>query len=501
MSGIRWDRRAIWIAMLIPFAALALLRIPEGPRIDEGDYAHYLLHAQALAEGRDYRDTGFIPTRYNWYIGPPNAPPGLPAVLAPIVWLGGVRTVMIPLTMVAFALAFAALAARYFAEREAAPLAIAVGLMVGLQPDVQHFASQSISDLPFAALVWGVVLLCDRAGPWSWRRTALITGLGAAAIAFRLAGIALIPALAAFALLQFRSLRWRPLIPLIAWIVAFRLTSALVSTTDAMLPVVASVAAGSSNLLNNVSRVLPTVGYSILDAQLYPFPWDIANQLYHLVTLFLLAVGVVAAARRYWRSYLAILTGSYVSMLMLVPVNNLRYWWVLIPLYLVLTLNGAVIVLQRLWRSCPAAKASKAVAGAAVGLSTLAVLVNWTPPVPTGVMTHPDVKALYGQFRTLTPAPRVLVFRPRTAVLETGVPAMALFHGSPDVIMRELLAKRITHVVAGDLGRFPVETGELFATLATYPTAFSAVYRNPSFRLLRFDSTAASAALVESHRR
>ena len=52
--------RGLLLAALIPFAAVVGARWNEPPSAVEGDYAQYLLHAKAIAEGRPYSDIGYI---------------------------------------------------------------------------------------------------------------------------------------------------------------------------------------------------------------------------------------------------------------------------------------------------------------------------------------------------------------------------------------------------------------------------------------------------------
>jgi len=81
LNSFTVPRNARWLllATLLPFAAVAASRWSEPPSAEEGDYAHYLLHAKALAEGRPYSDIGFISTSMNWTIGPEVQRPGVAA--------------------------------------------------------------------------------------------------------------------------------------------------------------------------------------------------------------------------------------------------------------------------------------------------------------------------------------------------------------------------------------------------------------------------------------
>ena len=494
MSAEGRMRRVHWLAVFVPFTVLALLRIPEGPRFDTEDYAHYLLHAEAIAEGRPYTDIGFISTPLNPYIGPVAMPPGLPVLLAPIVALDGVRSPMIPYFMLAWSVGFLAIATAYFRRREPLWLALAVGALSGLQPSVLHFSTQVLSDLPFCAMIWTVILLTEQESePWSAARVLGITLAGVAAISTRLAGISLIPAIAAFGILHFRTQGIRPLIPLVCWIATFKLTSAMLPTTSAMS---GEVVFDPMSLVQRAHYAVRSYTFGILDAQLYPVANADVSRLWHVVTVALLLVGALTAARAYWRSFLGIFAFGYSCMLLLLPVADARYLYPLIPVIVLLTLRGAVVVLERLRPMWPHGRALRATVIAAAVVALMATVTAWTPPVPNGITTRSDVADLYAALRALPGrTPRVMTVRPRILVLETGVPAMALVRGAPDVIVRELCASGITHVVVGDLHTLLPETGHLLRAISHHRNAFVEVYRNQSFTVSRFDPVAADAAL------
>ena len=488
-------RRVLWLAVFLPFTILALRHVPEGPRFIEEDYAHYLLHAEAIANGRAYTDIGFISTPLNAYIGPIAMPPGVPTLLAPVVALGGVHSPLIPLVMIAVTLAFLVAAAAYFARREPVSIAMAVGLLCGLQPDLLHFTTQALSDLPLAAALWGVILLTEpEEGPWSVPRLTAITLLGAAAISTRLAGIALVPAMAAFGLLHFRVQRFRPVIPFLFWIATFQITSALIPTTASMMHNVGLVPTSFLNLFRFAGRAY---GLATLDAQLFPVGPVWANRIWHVLTVGLLVIGTMSAMRAYWRSFVGLFAFAYVCMLFLVPVSNLRYFYPLIPVVVFLTLRGAVVVVRALRPRMEASRVPVMIAGAAAVVAAASAIAVRNPRPPSAITLRPEVIDLYASLRRLpaSPSPRVMAFRPRILALEMGIPAMPLVKGEPEVIIRELCALAITHVVLGDMGSHPVEMAAVRRAVASYPGAFTEEFRNKSFAVMRFDPTRAGAAL------
>ena len=83
--------RTIILLGLLPFVAVLIARWNQPPSATDGDYAHYLLHAKALAESRPYTDIGYIYTEMN-LVGPRVQPPGWPIVLAPFVALFGTHS-------------------------------------------------------------------------------------------------------------------------------------------------------------------------------------------------------------------------------------------------------------------------------------------------------------------------------------------------------------------------------------------------------------------------
>ena len=485
-------RRWLWLAAIVPFTVLALLRVPEGPRLNEEDFAHNLLHAQAIADGRSYMDIGFIPTRLGPFGGPIARPPGLPLMLAPMVAVGGVRSPLIPLFMIAFGTAFVLLASRAFRDREPAPLIFAIGLLSGLQPDVLHFSSGALTDIPHAALIWGVVVLSDRDEAWSGWRLLAIALAGAAAISIRQTGVALIPALGVFALLRYRTHGARAAIPLLVWCAAFWLTTSLLPTAPSYATVEGHVA---RPWIDGVPQRIRMYGFAVLDAQLYPFPFRWLNHVYHAATLALLGIGAVGAIGAYWRSLAGLFTGAYIAMLFAVPVVDRRYLYPLIPVVVLLTLRGLLQCLRWIRPSLPEQRRALIVGVAATVIALSASASQWRPVRPDGLAVQADAIALFDRLRPLgASGARLLTIKPHVFTLETGVPAMTLFGAPPARVVRELCEQGITHVVVGDLGLFPGETALLRAALEATPLAFREEYRNASFSLMRFDAAAQRSA-------
>jgi 4-amino-4-deoxy-L-arabinose transferase-like glycosyltransferase len=138
----------VWILALVPFLALALWRLRDGPGLNADDYGQYLMHAQALAEGRPYTDIGYIYSPFRWGIGPAAAPPGLPLTLAVIYKLLGPNIIVMRLVMLCFATVFVLIAGLYFAQHQDRHIGLGVALLCALSPAIVHSSTQLLTDLP-----------------------------------------------------------------------------------------------------------------------------------------------------------------------------------------------------------------------------------------------------------------------------------------------------------------------------------------------------------------
>ena len=126
--------RDVWaLASCLALAALYLALFRPGYSVmGGGDFALYLSHAQAIAEGRSYAATGFVYNPANAIMSPAAYPPGLPLLLAPVVALLGLDFTAIKLAMLAAVLgmlwALHRLALPDFGPRWSAVLVLAAGL-------------------------------------------------------------------------------------------------------------------------------------------------------------------------------------------------------------------------------------------------------------------------------------------------------------------------------------------------------------------------------------
>ena len=385
----------IWAAVLLPFLVVALWRLPDGPGLDADDYGQYLMHAQALAEGRPYGDIGYIYSRFRYGLGPQVAPPGLPLTLAAVYTVFGPDMVAMKLVMLGFATAFVLLAALYFARHDDRRLGMGVALLCGLSPALAHNASQLLTDLPFAALVWAVIYLTDRPGRWSFTRIAAITFLGAFAVMYRVPGAALFPALMLFAALHFREQGWRPALPLLLWVVGL-----LVLATVAPIEKFGVVRFG--RILEwdwaQLSANAKDYWSAMFESHLHPFPSPRANDLFHVVTGALMAVGLLSWVRGALFRFGTIFAFMYGVMLLVVPFSQGRYLWPLFPFFVFGLLNGVRVIAARL-KPTAAQHAPAFALGFALILVPPALIRTIGQPRQGDLMAVPEVQDVVRELR------------------------------------------------------------------------------------------------------
>lgn len=486
-----------WLALfLIPFLALVIRHWDWTPSTSAGDYAHYLLHAKAIVEGRPYGSIGYIYIPAAGLIGPPSQPPGLPLTLAPLVAIGGVHTPLVRLLMVASVLALAALSAWRLA-RDMEPWQAALGSGIaayGLEASQASVAP--ISDPGFAVFVWASILAVDKEGSWTWGRVLGVTALGFAAILYRVAGAALVPALLLFALLQRRRLGVRPFFPAAIWSLAgvVGLASGLVK-----MPFTERMGNAALDPVEHVRTFARQYRAALFDAELYPFPshWNAANDAFHLAASLLLVLGLVILFRRTRQSFLVAFTAAYSLMLLAAPVAEGRYAWPLYPLVGAATAVGAA-ALVRLVASSAAQSAQATVAAAPIVVAlVLASAVEIRRPAPPSFVRHPDGQALFawiaerGRVTADTAPMRVAFHNPRVVTLETGVAAMGLVPRTPPGQLSAMDRARATHFIWQGTGlgadsapgQPPCVQRVADSLPLLFPQRFTLEYQNRTFRV------------------
>jgi hypothetical protein len=482
------DYRVVLAGAVLPFLVLAIWRAFHGTGLAADDFGQYLMHAQALAEGRPYGDTGYIYSKYARWIGPRLAPPGLPVTLAPFLFVFGASPVVLKAVMLAFSLAFVILATLYFVRRDDLKVGLGVGLLVGLTPELVHSSSQILTDLPFAALLWAVIYIVDRPGAFTAKRILAVTLLGAYAVAFRTTGVVLVPALLLYTVLRYREYGLRPAVPVVIWLSGYLTLRLVTSVSQAALinthpgKIYEWIFVAQLPLKNGVRYAA-----HLVSSFTNPMPWPAANYIFHAVATLLMLVGLAVWLPHAYKRFVVALSLSYIALILILPLSQGRYLWPLYPLFLFGLLNGVRVVAEKLARPQLARWAAPAFALVLVPLAAATVVRAGKPADLTDV---PDVHELFSflEGQQAVGEVRTTFYKPRTLAWTTGVAAMGPLNGELRCLLTELERKRITHVVVGRVaGSYDTNrTSDMRRVVAEWPARFDQQFANETFTVYRF---------------
>jgi hypothetical protein len=187
--------------------ALFVLTIREGE--DWGDdFSLYIHHAENIARGIPYGETGYIYNPHNPAVGPKIYPPGFPLLLAPVVKLFGRNLWFMKLEIVLFFVGSLLLVFALFRSVLPPGYVHALVLVMGPNPFFWDFKDHVLSDLPFLFFVLLSLYLFLRADALNSslrRRTtyAALAGLAAyISYATRVLGVVLLPSFLAHDLIR-----------------------------------------------------------------------------------------------------------------------------------------------------------------------------------------------------------------------------------------------------------------------------------------------------------
>lgn len=474
--------RWLVFAALLPFAAVVLMRWTDPPSATDGDYAHYLLHAKTLAEGRAYTDIGYIYTDMN-LVGPRVQPPGWPLVLAPFVAVFGTHSPVFKLLESLLVAAFGVMTCWYFVRRGDTTTGIIAAAVVPLALETQYATSSAISDPLFCILVWSTLMLADADHPSDWRRGVTLALMTVAALSVRVAGVALIPALLLYAILRRRDHGVKGLAPLVV-LAAGAVVFAFFAFDQ--IPFLGRTVRQLSSL--RLSELVRTYRLALTTGALYPFGSNIANDVYHVLVAIPLVVGGGLFLRRQFKSVLACFVLAYATVLLVSPVREPRYAWPLIPLVMVFITQGLSWMGARFLPANlkPAIPRLILVMVAAVTIGAAVQLAR--KPARPSLLGDPDTMALFDWVRVNsdTAKMRVVFTNPRVLTLETDVPAMGIPFGDANEVIAELDRKGITHVVVPRLFAVLRSERNLSAYVAERPSQFPKAFANATYDVRRF---------------
>ena len=468
-------------AILIVSCVVHLATIRDGHNWGD-DFAHYITHAQNIAAGRPYAETGFLFDR-SAFIAPAAYLPGLPLLLAPVYRVFGLNFVAFKVVVVVAWTIALLLFCRLFAATLGRWYLAAWALLVGFHPLFYGFKQQVLSESAFAMWVAAALLAMERWWPrpgphpnalknarqqprgrrpqMVWR--GVVIGLAiAGAVATRSIGVALLGAVMLPALVSPRRAPW----PLVG---------AALATSGALMLLLLALIPGQSAYVTNArwdsapgwrvqfyaadfAGLLPVMtaneGHALLAATRSvlgvtpPLPrirktW-VALFLLSVVGLGLIVSGFVARVRR-GLTPLEVFTLAYLPPMVVYPFyQGDRYLLPILPIvffYLLLGIRNLALD-ERRWGAF-------ALVPALIVVSIVQVRNLARTPHYAGIETD-DARRFFAFIRNETPASAVVVSaKPRAIYLFTSRAGLVLFPDADEPLLQRVDATGATHLVDG----------------------------------------------------
>lgn len=199
INQISFRPKSTVIAGTLAFLSAALLNIRTSHNWG-GDFSMYIHQAKNLVEGLSQMQNGYLYSTYTSYHGPQSYPVGFPLLLAPFYALFGNSIYHFQWAMSAIVFAFSLLNWRYLTLVSGNIFTgFVLATLISFNPWVIDFKGNILSDLPFACMAVGVILLMH-VPVISWRRVIAVGILSGYALLTRSAGVAILGGFILFSL-------------------------------------------------------------------------------------------------------------------------------------------------------------------------------------------------------------------------------------------------------------------------------------------------------------
>jgi hypothetical protein len=403
-------------ALLVGMFYLATIR--EGH--DWGDdFSLYIRHAQNIARGEPYAESGYLYNPQNPAVGPRLYPPGFPLLLAPVVGNFGLDLRPMKILVLTFFLGSLLVMIPLFRNVLSTPSVAVLVLSVGLNPFFWELKDHVLSDVPFLFFTLLSLLFfmqADTAHRSSSHRLtlAVLSGVTAyVAYATRTLGLILIPCFVAHDLIRFRRISTNAALAT-AVALAFAGLQQVVWLRDA------SYFDQISNPVTAAQQNVPAYVRALSDLWENGYS-DNARRVAFLVTAALAALGYLTSFRT-GVSVLQLFPPLYLAPVMMWPsYQGMRFLIPIVPFYFCYCLLGVRWVdaaAERRWNA----------RNAVLAVFLVVVLVSYSGrysteqfgPLPEGIAKK-ESKELFEFVITATGPNDVLVFsRPRVLALMTG---------------------------------------------------------------------------------
>jgi len=456
MSNSRRSEYSPWIWLLAAglIASYFSYALTVTPLVSWGDGAHYLHHAEHLATGQSYSDTGYVVNRYAARISPESYPPGYPALLAVGYKLFDGDVLRIKQFAVLAWIAFLLLFYRLGRVVLTAPAATAVTLLLAINPMFWRWHDLLVSEILFLLFVTASLGLHEAAAYQRGRSqavayqqsrlgTELLFGVAlglavTAAYATRSLAVVLLPALLVTDIWRYWRVKWATVLALAIAVPAIWLQEQWLGAIGNYGEIFDGAAPQPDLLAQIISRFRAiTWGFMSFFGQ------SLSSAVAVLLSLLLVAFAVLGGLWLLWQKKLVtavVYCGGTLALLLILPFGqDARRMSGMLPFLLLFAAVG--------WQILPLGKlASRALAGILLTLClTTAAYDIVDASAENAAYAAAERQRLrlaepaFDYVRSLPEGSRLMFRYPRTLAFTTGKPATGFYENTTTTQLLEII--------------------------------------------------------------
>jgi len=160
------------------------------------DFAMYLIHAENIATGKPYTETGFIYNELAPTYAPQSYPPGFPLLLAIVQPLFGLDFLAYKIYILFFFLFFLWLVFVWLKDKLDVKYIVGIIILLGFAPFIWQLRDSVLSDMPAATFTLAAIVIYEKAmKSKKWLHFILLAFLIYFTYSIRTIGIVLLPAI------------------------------------------------------------------------------------------------------------------------------------------------------------------------------------------------------------------------------------------------------------------------------------------------------------------
>ncbi|MFZ1634294.1 MAG: glycosyltransferase family 39 protein [Chitinophagales bacterium] len=307
------------------------------------DFAMYLMHAENIATGKPYAETGFIYNDLAPTYAPQSYPPGFPLLLAIVQPFFGLNFLAYKIYILLFFLIFLWLVYVWLKDKVDGRYVVGIIIALGFNPFIWQFRDNILSDIPCAAAIFAALILHEKAENTGLKMDWVILGFVVfIAFAIRSTAIVLLLAIIIYHIKNIRKNGIYLIIILSEFILLNVICGILFNYDSNYLSMIAATYGEHSNkeIFEIIKYYTGQYYAEFKDLFIYKYHNLFTNDILVLLGQILFLFGFVISLIQK-RFLIALFFTGYIILILLWPgFQGLRYFLPIIPLYFFFTIIG-----------------------------------------------------------------------------------------------------------------------------------------------------------------